>query len=594
MKVFSRLASFEKELISAEERRASFILISRENAVPRRDFDGTNYIEKLRASGADTSRLHSLFFNHKTEELPIGYVENVRVEDETLKGDFIFDTDVRSEQIFQKVISGSIRSASIMYSVPDESIQVDTDGEVQVRTLSNFEVFEASVVTMPADKGAVIGRSSEIKETLEEEKIDKRGPAMGVESNSIREEEQRRCTEILSLSDRFKCRDLGLRAIQEGASLDQFRSEVLNNMENTKKNPVDSIPKLDLSKRDQKKYSVCRAINALCDQSFSRAPFEKEVSDELSKLYGKSARGFFLPVEIMTRDVPDSIMNKAAADGSVGPSQYIMGEEYRPQSFIDLLINRMWVKQLGAQILPNLKSDVKIPKETGTANASWISEMEPVQETGIAFSNIHLTPKTVAKRIPWTRRTFIQADPNIDNIVMNDFSRSLALAIDAACINGVGGNEPLGIMNTTGVTPVGNKKFDWDCVVAMETKIAEGNADSRSMAYLCSPSIYGAGKTVPKVAGQASFLIDSDKTCNGYRIERTNQMPAGKIIFGDFSHLMIGLFSSLDINVDRSTLSSIDGTIVSAFQDIDVAVRYPQAFTFNQHEFKKSGTATTA
>lgn len=50
------------------------------------------------------------------------------------------------------------------------------------------------------------------------------------------------------------------------------------------------------------------------------------------------------------------------------------------------------------------------------------------------------------------------------------------------------------------------------------------------------------------------------------------------MFFGDFSQLIIGQWSGLDLLVDPYSLSSGGGVRVVALQDVDLALRYADAF----------------
>ena len=57
-------------------------------------------------------------------------------------------------------------------------------------------------------------------------------------------------------------------------------------------------------------------------------------------------------------------------------------------------------------------------------------------------------------------------------------------------------------------------------------------------------------------------------------------MDAGSILFGDFSQLMFGMWGALDVVPDRATKVKSGGLVMRLFQDVDVAVRHAQAFSY--------------
>jgi HK97 family phage major capsid protein len=141
-------------------------------------------------------------------------------------------------------------------------------------------------------------------------------------------------------------------------------------------------------------------------------------------------------------------------------------------------------------------------------------------------------------------------------------------------------NEPLGILNTTGIGSVtldAANTLDWGDVVDMETAIAIDNALVNSLAYVAPATICGNMKKSEKVGNTAKFIMEGGRV-NGYPCMMSNQVTAGHIIFGNWRDLVIGEWSGVDVNVDIATLSKSGGIRVVVIQDVDVAVRHPESF----------------
>ncbi|CAN8142206.1 hypothetical protein THIOSC15_3450010 [uncultured Thiomicrorhabdus sp.] len=65
---------------------------------------------------------------------------------------------------------------------------------------------------------------------------------------------------------------------------------------------------------------------------------------------------------------------------------------------------------------------------------------------------------------------------------------------------------------------------------------------------------------------------------NGYSVYASTQVPVGKMVFGNFSDVMIGMWGVLDLTVDTATKAASGGLVLRAFQDVDVAIRHPESF----------------
>ena len=92
-------------------------------------------------------------------------------------------------------------------------------------------------------------------------------------------------------------------------------------------------------------------------------------------------------------------------------------------------------------------------------------------------------------------------------------------------------------------------------------------------------SISGAMKTTLKASGVSGYLMEPDGTVNGYAAKRSEQMPAGHIIFGNWAEVLIGLWGGLDLFGDNVTLGDRGGLVVRGFQDCDVAIRHAASFS---------------
>lgn len=98
----------------------------------------------------------------KDEILPLGRVENLRIEGEErgkkkLLGDFVFDEkDVFAKQISQKVEDGFIRMASAGLDPLEwsDAIELKLPGQTRL-TLTKSRLFEVSVVDIGSDDGAL-------------------------------------------------------------------------------------------------------------------------------------------------------------------------------------------------------------------------------------------------------------------------------------------------------------------------------------------------------------------------------------------------------------------------------------------------------
>ena len=154
----------------------------------------------------------------------------------------------------------------------------------------------------------------------------------------------------------------------------------------------------------------------------------------------------------------------------------------------------------------------------------------------------------------------------------------IAIEIENQAINGVGTeSKPLGILNVTGINTESGVAAFSDFVNA-EAALGTDNALQGNLGYLMNSALRGTLKTTEKASGtNGIFVYEGDNTINGYSAYVSNSMPDSTAVFANFSDVMIGLWSGLDIMVDPYTGSAAGTVRVVAMQDYDVAVRHPES-----------------
>ena len=113
----------------------------------------------------------------------------------------------------------------------------------------------------------------------------------------------------------------------------------------------------------------------------------------------------------------------------------------------------------------------------------------------------------------------------------------------------------------------------------METDVAAANADAGSMRYIINASARGALKSTEKASNTAQFVFENNEI-NGYPVIVSNQLLSNDALFGDFSMMVMGMWSGLDLMVDPYAGATAGTVRVIAHQDLDVAVKQPASFCY--------------
>lgn len=546
-------------------------------------------------SSVDLSRLNNagpLLMDHNPAD-HVGVIESAQIDnDRTGRAVVKISRSVRGAEVLQDIVDGIRNSVSVGYRVNKAVLEESgDDGDDRYRVVSWTPV-EISLVSIPADDTVGVGRSApsekgehpvitslEVSEMTEKTES-KSAPAVDLDAvrEEAREAERVRVSRITKIGGKFGADDLARDFIGSGGSVDEFADALAERGAPAPKAPeAKDTPasEIGMTEGEAREFSVMRAIRAAASGDWSKAGFEREASLAVADALGREARGFFIPAEVQQR----------MSVGNDAQGGYLVGTEHRPGDFIGMLRARSVATGLGARIMSGLTGNVDIPKQTSAAVFAWLGEDEEVSNSEIGTGSLVLTPRTVAGAVPMTRRLLKQASPDAEALVLADLAAGAALAIDNAVVNGTGANgQPLGIVNTTGVNTQSVASAGdptWAEVVGFESAVDSDNALGGSLAYLTTPAVAGAMKVKAKDAGSGLFVMSDSGNVNGYRCEKSTQVAANGLIFGDFSSVVIGEWGVLDILPDNAAKAASGGLVLRAFMDVDVGVRHAESFCIN-------------
>lgn len=585
-----------KELINQQYKRALFIepqineedrtlVMSFSSEVPYERGFGFEILDHSSKS-VNMDRLNAkapLLLDHDHTK-QIGVIQRAWIENQKGYVEVKFSRGSLGDEVFRDVLDGIRSNVSVGYEVIDMIADEPIGGTKAYRVINWFP-HEVSVVSVPADYSVGVGRSKDLEEreiikdlnmeeikeveTPKDEIKSNETPTVDVKAieNSARKAEQERIREILSIGDRFNKKSEANEAINKGTSLDMFRKTILEgfNVENTIE--TQKSAEIGLNERELRNYSFGRALRASITGDWKGAEFELEASRAVEKALGKSAVGFYVPHDVLKREVT------VAGTGANIVDDVLMGG-----SFIEILRNKMALAGMGAKMLTGLAGDITIPKQTGSASTYWVDESGSTTASDITLSNIKLSPKTVSAKTSYSRQMLLQGNPSVDSLVMSDLASVIALELDRAGIAGTGASsQPTGILSTTGIGAVDlSAGATYAKIVEFETDVKSVNADLNTLKFLMNASTAGKLKTTEKTSGYPQYLLEGGML-NGYNVTVSNQVADSTILFGDFSQLIIGLWGGLDIITERDI--NTGGYAISAFQSVDFGVRHAESFS---------------
>ena len=580
----------------------------------------------------------AVLWNHDWDDQR-GVVESARIDsDRKGRATVRFSKSADGEQLFQDIADGIVTKVSVGYQVHGIKLKESRD-DADVYLVTDWEPYEISMVSVPADATVGVGRSAEIPQeekpdatadngttdnsepavnpTLKGrnmhekitrdahgnlvrakvddagaiveviELIEKAGEAERTHTQRGADAERARVRAITEMGTQYDQRDLAMEFIGNGKSPEDFQRALLEKMNERNNKPAKEMPgaEIGMSDRDVRQFSLFRAVRALLPNASQAdrdaAAFEFECSREAEKRYGKEAQGILIPQDVLDRGFNAG----GAANTPTGATsgQNLVATDLLAGSFIEMLRNRTVLLQL-AQTMGGLVGNVEIPRQTAGATAYWIGEGSDATEGTPTIDQIGLTPKTVAAYTDVTRRLLMQSTPDAEGIVRRDLVAAIGQALDYAGFYGTGNsNQPRGLINYTGINAEGfaGEHPTYAEIVNMESKIAADNADVDSMVYVMNAVARGKLKTTQKFASTNGAPVwEPGNTVNGYKTAVTNQLTDGDYFFGNWADMIVGMWGGLDLTVDPYSLSKSGGTRIVVFQDVDFVLRRLESFCY--------------
>lgn len=425
--------------------------------------------------------------------------------------------------------------------------------------------------------------------------------------------ERQRVSEIRLLGSKHEIEEAKVASwIAEGRSTGAVAAEILAQLQEkgSQRGPTGK-PAVELNEKERKRYSFQRAILSQADEVEGRrvdGSFEREISQELEKNVPAGVKrngGILVPTftsaesarEIM--DAQNGYSKRAGLDSATSTK----GSELKftvPGEFLDLIRNRMKTMEAGVTLMAGLQGPVAFPNQNGAGTATWVGENpgSDVADSNLTLQQIALNPKSIQSSTSYSRQLLAQSVIDVDGLVRNDLATIIAIALDAAVINGSGtSNQPTGILNTSGIGSVAmgtnGATPTYSSLVDLETQVTAASADLWPASYLVHPTTRGTFKKATPLSNTVGTAVwtgsGPNGELNGYSAFSSAQVPNNltkgtasgiclAIIFGAFSQAVVGDWGMMELVVDPYRLKKQGMIELTAFAMYGIAVKYPAAF----------------
>ena len=272
---------------------------------------------------------------------------------------------------------------------------------------------------------------------------------------------------------------------------------------------------------------------------------EAEFHRETERRTGRPAQGIYVPLAALERP-RETRVNLTTSAPELVPL------EHRPDLYIQPFRNALVARQLGVRVLSGLRGDLSIPKYGTGFSGAWVAENETIPESNMTFDSVTLSPHHVGGITELSRQLIQQSSPDVEALVRDDLAAVIAEMIDVAMIDGgAEPEEPTGVMRTSGVLSGDLSTPSYVEALAMIAALEERNLPNPPR-WLINPKAAAVLRgTLVNAAGGESFVMMNGRIAE---VPATSSAlvpnaggSAGTAILGDWSQVMLGIWSELDI-----------------------------------------------
>ena len=476
----------------------------------------------------DLSRLNTgglLLFNHNRDQV-LGRINEAWLDGDRARATIRWASNSLAKEIRKDTENGIYSSISVGYQINE--MEQQEDGSMRATSWTPHEI---SIVTIPADTSIGIGRSQE-------------------SINSLNPMTQHNVEPINTFHDEFE--------------------------------------------RESQDFSLIRAAQSIASGRGLQGR-EREVTEEIERRTGNKTSGFYLPSSGW-----QGVSTRAYKVGTASLGGNLVATNKMPDQFIDVIRNQLAVTQLGARTMEGLPAgNIEIPRRTSGATAYFIAGDgdDSVTESTGSFDTVNLSPKTVGCFSKYSRLMEMQALPEVEALLRADMIEAIAQKIDLTAINGSGSsNQPTGILQTTGIGSVAlatnGAAASVDNLIDLKGEVAIDSADQSTAGFLINAKVERALSKLKD--SNNNYLLDpyasylEEASLCGRRVVVSNNVPSNltkgsgsnlsAIIYGDFSQLMIAMFSNVEVLIDPYSDFASGKVGIRALASFDIGIRQPSSF----------------
>ena len=576
-----------------------------------REINGEIYNEVLVCTpqSVDLRRLNNngaVLFNHNRDDL-IGAVVSARIDPDRVGRATLRISNTATDK-WEMIQEGVLVHISIGYNINNYRIDGNTI------YVTDFEIYEVSLVTVPADVMAGIGRSMDnvdISESLnndsetksedqpvmeDENKVDsvEEQPAVEVEQPEV--VEQSVVEEIIDVVE--ETIETLVEAVEEikGEPRSLTDDELFDELQ-ARPELINKLNNIDEENRKRELIAIGSVLNINVDEAIAKgisvAEFKRSLNEKNNPNHDKE-------IKLMKKSILSEMIrsiktgDKSGLEGfERGLNGYVravtpatntttaagaVNEDLQDQ-YIPELLKLSVLGELNPTVYSGLagRGVLSIPVASGVAPVfKFYAEDEVVTDSIASFGKITLSPKTFAGAIPLGRTAILTA-PHIESIVQAELQRYAAQGLEQSVFDKIADAAP--VLTTAAVGSI--TLADVQKAVA---QLASANVDiRRCRAVMNSKTLSGLRQTavLNNTAAKAmveGYRADAMWLADEVQVSVSEFIEDGVVLIGKFDEVLIANWENSEVDFDDTTYRSSNVVVYRVWDYTDVALAHDEAF----------------
>jgi HK97 family phage major capsid protein len=278
----------------------------------------------------------------------------------------------------------------------------------------------------------------------------------------------------------------------------------------------------------------------------------------------------------MITGAKSDLERRALAEGTDSAGGYTV-PDITLAAFIDRLRAAQVVMRAGAQTVPLTSDRTTIARTATDPTIAWRLENAEISPSDLTFEGVVLVPRSLACLVV-TSRELVEDSLNIESALEAAFVGALSTELDRVALRGSGTPpEPRGIVNVVGINeiPASGPFASYDDLIdAMGANWADD--EPVTSAIVMSPSNLAALAKLKEATTNA--YLAKPAVLEGVPMMMTSSMDEDTAIVANFARLIMGIRTSLRIEVLRERYAEFLQYGYLAHLRADVAVEHPESF----------------